>query len=184
MFYLVTHFFRMLDYYKNIFKMKYLFALLSLVANQFCLGQKTIPKVLEKLNSETVPYITVEQLQTKKGVIVLDSREISEFNVSHIKDALYVGYNNFDKNKITSAIPNKNANIIVYCSIGVRSEKIGEKLLKMGYKNVYNLYGGIFEWKNNNGKVIDNNGLETDNVHTFNKNWSKYLKNGTKIYEN
>ncbi|MFV8355372.1 rhodanese-like domain-containing protein [Flavobacterium sp. XS1P32] len=162
--------------------MKYLFALLSLVATQFCLGQKTIPKVLEKLNSKTVPYMTVEEFQTKKGVIVLDSREISEFNVSHIKDALYVGYNNFDENKITTAIPNKNAKIIVYCSIGVRSDKIGEKLLKMGYKNVYNLYGGIFEWKNNNGKVIDNKGHETDNVHTFNKSWSKYLKKGTKIY--
>ena len=164
--------------------MKYLFALLSLVATQFCLGQKTIPKVLEKLNSKTVPYITVEQLQTKKGVIILDTREIGEFNVSHIKGAFYVGYNNFDKNKITLEIPNKNANIIVYCTIGVRSEKIGEKLLKMGYKNVSNLYGGIFEWKNSSGKVIDNKGFETDNVHTFNKNWSKYLKNGTKIYEN
>ncbi|MFV8351820.1 rhodanese-like domain-containing protein [Flavobacterium sp. XS2P14] len=164
--------------------MKYLFALLSVVATQFCLGQKTIPKVLEKLNSKTVPYITVEEFQAKKGVIVLDSREISEFNVSHIKDALSVGYNNFDKNKITATIPNKNANIIVYCSIGVRSEKIGEKLLKMGYKNVYNLYGGIFEWKNNNGKVIDNKGQDTDNVHTYNKSWSKYLKKGTKIYEN
>ena len=164
--------------------MKYLFAFLSVVATQFCLGQKTIPKVLEKLNSKTVPYMTVEELQTKKGVVVLDSREISEFNVSHIKDALYVGYNNFDKNKITAAIPNKNANIIVYCSIGVRSEKIGEKLLKMGYKNVYNLYGGIFEWKNNNGKVIDNKGFETENVHTYNKSWSKYLKKGIKIYVN
>jgi rhodanese-related sulfurtransferase len=164
--------------------MKYLFALLSLAVTQFCLGQKTIPKVLEKLNSKSVPYITVQELQTKKEVIILDSREISEFNVSHIKDALYVGFNNFDKNKITAAIPNKNTNIIVYCSIGVRSEKIGEKLLKMGYKNVYNLYGGIFEWKNNNGIVINNKGDETDNVHTYNKSWSKYLKKGTKIYEN
>ena len=184
MFYLSTNFFRMLEYCINIFKMKYLFALLSLVATQFCLGQKTIPKVLEKLNNKTVPYITVQELQTKKGVVLLDTREISEFNVSHIKDALYVGFNNFDKNKVNSEIPNKSTNIIVYCSIGVRSEKIGEKLLNMGYKNVYNLYGGIFEWKNNNGKVFDNKGFETDNVHTFNKNWSKYLKKGTKIYEN
>lgn len=164
--------------------MKYLFALLSVVATQFCLGQKTIPKVLEKLNSKTVPYITAEEFRAKKGVIVLDSREIIEFNVNHIKDALYAGYNNFDKNKITAAIPNKNANIIVYCSIGVRSEKIGEKLMNMGYKNVYNLYGGIFEWKNNNGKVIDNKGFDTDIVHTYNKSWSKYLKKGIKIYEN
>lgn len=182
MFHLIINFFRILIILDKHKKMKFLLALLSLVSTQFCLGQKTIPKVLEKLNSKTVPYITVEELQNKKEVVMLDTREINEFNVSHIKNALHVGYNNFDKNKITLELPNKNANIVVYCSIGVRSERIGEKLLKMGYKNVYNLYGGIFEWKNNNGIVVNNKNMETDDVHTFNKKWSQYLKKGRKIY--
>jgi rhodanese-related sulfurtransferase len=154
-----------------------------LVATTFCLAQNSIPKALEKLNNKTVPYLTVEQLQSKPEVVLLDARETKEFNVSHIKNAINVGFDYFDKNAISVKIPNKNANIIVYCSIGVRSEKIGEKLLKMGYKNVFNLYGGIFEYKNNGGKVIDNKGVETNNVHTFNKEWSHYLKKGNKIYE-
>ena len=163
--------------------MKFLITLFTIVATTFCLAQNTIPKALDKLNKKTVPYITVEQLQSRAGIVLLDARETKEFNVSHIKNAINVGFDHFDKNAIFAKIPNKKANIIVYCSIGVRSEKIGEKLLKMGYKNVFNLYGGIFEWKNNGGEVIDNNGLKTDNVHTFNKEWSQYLKKGNKIYE-
>ncbi len=113
----------------------------------------------------------------------LDAREPKEFNVSHIENAIFVGFDNFDPKKVTSVIKDKNANIVVYCSIGVRSEKIGEKLLKLGYKNVYNLYGGIFEYKNNGGKVVDNQNKETDKIHTYNKEWSVYLKKGIKIYE-
>lgn len=43
----------------------------------------------------------------------------------------------------------------------------------MGYKNVFNLYGGIFEWKNNGGKVVTNQNTATDNIHTFNKECSE-----------
>ena len=42
----------------------------------------------------------------------------------------------------------KSDTIVLYCSIGYRSEKIGEKLVEMGYGHVFNLYGGIFEWVN------------------------------------
>jgi hypothetical protein len=44
------------------------------------------------------------------------------------------------------------------------------------------LYGGIFEWKNNNFKVLDTLGNETEKVHTFSKSWSKWLTKGEKVY--
>jgi len=149
----------------------------------FVVAQNTIPKVLEKLNTKSVPYITVEELQSNENYILLDARESKEFNVSHIKDAINVGFEKFNAKKISSLLTDKDATIVVYCSIGVRSEKIGEKLLKLGYKNVYNLYGGIFEWKNKGGIVINNNNMPTDKVHTFNKEWSSYLEKGIKVYE-
>ena len=49
--------------------------------------------------SKTVPLISVQDLKkvenTKKPLLVLDAREESEYNVSHIKNAKYVGYDNF-----------------------------------------------------------------------------------------
>ena len=149
----------------------------------FSFGQNTIPKVLKKYNKKTVPYLSVEELRTAENYILLDSRELVEYNVSHIENAIQVGYDKFDPKKMSTIIKDRSAKIVVYCSIGIRSEKIGEKLLKLGYKNVHNLYGGIFEWKNKDGKLVDNNDKETNKVHTFDKEWSQYLEKGTKIYD-
>jgi predicted sulfurtransferase len=93
-----------------------------------------------------------------------------------------VGYKGFEKDSITNKIEDKNAPIVVYCSIGVRSEDIGEKLQKAGFTNVKNLYGGIFEWKNQ-GNPVYKNKMETDSVHTFNKQWGKLLDKGIKVYD-
>ena len=94
-----------------------------------------------------------------------------------------VGYDNFDIASVEKQYPNKDDKIVVYCSLGIRSETVGEKLKKAGYTNVYNLYGGIFEWKNKDFSVIDSEEKETEKVHTFNKDWSKWLEKGEKIYE-
>ena len=147
-------------------------------------AQSSIPQVLKKLNKQSIPYIKVEDLKSKNNLIFLDAREPKEFNVSHIKSAIPVGFDHFKIQNVTSAVKDKNATIVVYCSISVRSEKIGEKLLKSGYKNVYNLYGGIFEYKNSGGKVINSQNKQTDSVHAYNKEWSVYLTKGIKIYEN
>ena len=144
-------------------------------------AQKTIPEVLKKFNKNSVPYIYTSELKLKKNILILDTREINEFEVSHLKNAKYVGYTTFDSKKIMQNYKNQNDTIVVYCSIGIRSEKIGEKLLKLGYKNVYNLYGGIFEWKNKGEQVIDFTQKPTENVHAFSKEWSKYLLKGNKI---
>lgn len=139
-------------------------------------GQNTIPEVLQKHNSGSVPYITVKEAFKSQSALFLDAREVIEFNTSHIPEAIYIGYNEFNFRRLLNKTIDKNDFIIVYCSIGVRSEKIGEKLLKLGYTNVFNLYGGIFEWKNTGYHVVDDLGRETEIVHAFSKEWAKYLK--------
>lgn len=163
--------------------MKYYFYFFYFLFSITASAQNTLSQALKKLNHETVPYLKVKEIKSKHNLIFLDAREPKEFNVSHIENAIFVGFDNFDPNKVTSAVKDKNATIVVYCSIGVRSEQIGERLIKMGYKNVFNLYGGIFEYKNNGGKVVDNQNRETDKIHTYNKEWSVYLKKGIKVYE-
>jgi rhodanese-related sulfurtransferase len=160
---------------------------LFIIIHFFCMmvsAQSSIPQLLKNLNKQSVPYIKVEELKDKNNLIYLDAREPKEFNVSHIKKAIQIGFDHFKIQNVTSTVKDKNATIVVYCSIGVRSEKIAEKLLKSGYKNVYNLYGGIFEYKNTGGKVVNNQNQETDSVHAFNKEWSVYLTKGIKVYEN
>ena len=117
-----------------------------------------------------------ELMEMQEDVILLDARPQSEFDVSHIKGAKRIGYKKIDKAALEGI--DKNEQIVLYCSIGYRSEKVGETLKKMGYKNVYNLYGSIFEWVNQGNEIVDKNGRKTEKVHTYNKRWSKWVEDG------
>ncbi len=71
----------------------------------------------------------------------------------------------------------------MYCSVGVRSERVGEKLQQAGFKNVRNLYGGIFAWKNKGYVVYNQQNEPTDSVHAYNRYWGQWLTKATKVYE-
>ncbi len=130
---------------------------------------------------KTVPFISSTDLKNNYNkYIILDSRELNEFKVSHLENSIWVGYDDFDIHNTIKKIKS-NKPIVVYCSIGYRSEKIGEKLLEKGHL-VYNLYGGIFDWKNNDYTIINSESEATEKVHCYNKEWSKWLENGVKIY--
>jgi rhodanese-related sulfurtransferase len=100
--------------------------------------------------------------------------------VSHLPNALFLDYGKFKADEVEGI--NRKTKIIVYCSVGYRSERIGEKLLKMGFVDVHNLYGGIFDWVNNDHTVVNPAGIRTDSVHTYNKDWSRWLTRGVKVY--
>jgi rhodanese-related sulfurtransferase len=155
---------------------------LSIINSFFSFAQSPIDSILVKYNKKTVPYIHIDEFLKLKNPTVFDTREQKEFDVSHIKNAYSVGFDKFDQKSIKEKFKNFKDTIVVYCSIGVRSEIIGTKLRKLGYKNVYNLYGGIFEWKNKNQSVVDNNQEYTEDVHVFSEEWSKFLIRGKKKY--
>lgn len=140
--------------------------------------------MVDGLVSPKVPLMKVAQLKSMMGkgtaIQILDSREKKEFNVSHIEGAKYCGYDHFSTQYIAAL--DKSKPVIVYCSVGYRSGKIGEKLKEMGFKEVYNLYGGIFDWVNSGYPVVNAKGT-TDQVHGYNLSWGKWLRRGEKVYE-
>lgn len=122
-----------------------------------------------------IPVISIaEAFADKSFYTFLDAREESEYEVSHIENAVYIGYEDFDLKSVEQL--DKSKPIIIYCSIGYRSEKIGNKLKKAGFQNVQNLYGSIFEWVNQHHPVYDSNNKETKQIHTYNKKWSKWVQ--------
>jgi len=136
---------------------------------------------LKTLLSHSVPEVTVPQVKDMKDVLLLDARELNEYKVSHIKNARFVGYDQFEVDKIKSV--DKNQKIVVYCSVGYRSEKISEKLKQAGFADVSNLYGGIFEWVNQGNPVVDEKGKVTENIHAYSKTWGVWLDKGVKVYD-
>ena len=151
------------------------------------LSQPTIDEVLNKYNDNSVPYINVDTLKKNaQQALILDAREIEEFEVSHLQDAQHIGFKNFNYSMMdklmVDSLGDRDTLIIVYCSIGIRSEIIGKKLISHGFTNVYNLYGGLFEWVNKGGNVFCQGNI-TQKVHAYSKKWSRYLTKGFKVYE-
>lgn len=127
-----------------------------------------------------VNEVFAKDIHADSTIIYLDARERKEFDVSHLKNARWIGYDDFSISSVKS-IP-KNAKIVVYCTVGYRSGKITKKLTKAGFTKASNLVGGIIEWKNLGYSVVDESNKDTERVHTYNKSWSIWLRKGIKVY--
>lgn len=168
--------------------MKKLFPILILLilgSHSFAQDYASFEEMKNEIISKTIPLISVQDLKkvehTKKPLLILDAREKEEYDVSHINKGKHVGYDNFKISSLKKV--DKKTTIVVYCSVGYRSEKIAEKLKKEGFTKVMNLQGGIFDWINNGFPVYDNSGKQTQKVHAYNKDWGKWLTKGEKVYE-
>ncbi|MBT8196761.1 MAG: rhodanese-like domain-containing protein [Bacteroidia bacterium] len=140
-------------------------------------------RVIDATIDRTVPTVSVDQLLKfdYSSFVFLDTRAKEEFEQSRIKNAHWVGYDNFKNKRLPEM--SKSDTIVLYCSIGYRSEKIGERLQKLGYTDVYNLYGGIFEWVNRDLPVYNQSNVKTDTVHAYSVGWGIWLNKGVKVYE-
>ncbi len=76
----------------------------------------------------------------------IDVREDNEFAADHAKGAWHLGRGILERD-IESAIPDKQAEIVLYCGGGYRSALAAENLMKMGYTNVTSMDGGIRAWR-------------------------------------
>lgn len=145
-----------------------------------CGQEENFDEMVNKLLSHSVPELKVMQIDSIGDVQFLDARAYREFEVSHIPEATWIGYKEFDASKVDHLAKDKP--VVVYCSVGYRSEKIAEDLQDLGFTAVYNLYGGIFDWVNQGHELVNEQG-PTQQIHAYNKRWGKWLKNGEKVYE-
>lgn len=152
---------------------------------------------LQKLHTDLmkrhpgVKHIEAPQLLKLKSddVVIFDAREVNEYAVSQLENAIQVDPKIEAQNfleRYQEAISDKT--VVFYCSVGVRSSKLAERIEKqlnkqteneLGTDNhleIYNLLGGVFEWHNNKRPLVSASG-KTDLVHPYNRRWSKYIVN-------
>lgn len=135
--------------------------------------------LLNGIYDKDFPLAYLNEKEILQKAILLDTREKAEFEVSHLKGARWVGYDTFSMESVTD-IP-KDKPIVVYCSIGARSQDIGKKLRGAGYMEVYNLYGGIFHWVNEE-KPTYRGQMTTKRIHVYNRIWSVWVNKGEKVF--
>ena len=87
-------------------------------------------------------------INNSENSLIIDVRTQDEFNDGHIENSL--NFNIYDAVKFTEEISklDKKASVHVYCKSGVRSLQACEIIKGMGFSKVFNLIGGITEWKN------------------------------------
>ena len=86
----------------------------------------------------------VKMMEEESDYIILDVRRPDEFAEKHIPNAINVPNETIGENEIPE-LPRKDQMILVYCRSGNRSKQASEKLVKLGYTNIYE-FGGINDW--------------------------------------
>lgn len=106
---------------------------------------KLVEEAKRQIRETTVQDVKPRLDRGDKFVLV-DVREESEWAAGHLPRAVHLGKGIIERD-IEQAIPDTNAEIIVYCGGGFRSALTAETLMKMGYQNVISMDGGFRAWR-------------------------------------
>ena len=98
------------------------------------------PAVYQKITAKQAKA----RMDSGDAIIILDVRTQEEFNAGHIAGAILIP-NETILDEQPALLPDLDAEILVYCRSGNRSAQSANKLLAMGYTNVYD-FGGIIDW--------------------------------------
>lgn len=86
-----------------------------------------------------------KEMMDTQTVIILDVRELTEFEDGHIPGAVLLPVSAISKDSAAAVIPNYDTTVLVYCRSGNRSQTASRALTELGYSEVFE-FGGINSW--------------------------------------
>lgn len=86
--------------------------------------------------------VTVKNWLDAGEAVLIDVREAAEYQRAHIAGAMLVSLSTFDPRRI----PQNGEKVVIACAVGQRSATACAHLLNQGFKNLYNLQGGLRNW--------------------------------------
>lgn len=113
---------------------------------------KHSPRFLELVQDakSRVRELTVEQVKSRRDrgeqFHLIDVREESEWAKDHLPGAIHLGKGILERD-VEEKFPDPTSEIVLYCGGGFRSALAADNLLKMGYRNVWSMDGGIRGWR-------------------------------------
>ena len=121
--------------------------------------------------------LLLEYHQNPRNLVVVDVRTEKERAVSVIKGAVTKEQYEADVND--EYVGKK---VVAYCTIGYRSGKYVEKLIKDKGVDAYNLRGSILAWTHAGGPLETADGTPTNVVHTWGKAWALPRSDHVAVY--
>lgn len=95
---------------------------------------------------EITPQEAQARVQSGDAVRFFDVREDNEWAAGHATNAEHLSRGIIERD-IERTVPDKDAEVILYCGGGYRSALAADNLQKMGYRNVHSMKGGWSAWQ-------------------------------------
>ena len=107
-------------------------------------AKKDTEDMTDKAAYQKISAEEAYEMMTSQEVVVVDVRTREEYESGHIENAVLVP-NESIGSEMPEALPDKEATLLIYCRSGRRSKEAAQKLLALGYQNVYD-FGGVIDW--------------------------------------
>lgn len=98
-----------------------------------------------RIKEYTVDEIA-KRFENGESFVFVDTREDTEWANGYCKGAIHIGKGVIERD-IEAKVPDKNADVVLYCGGGFRSALAADALRQMGYTKVSSMDGGIREWR-------------------------------------
>jgi rhodanese-related sulfurtransferase len=96
--------------------------------------------------AETTVADVKRRLDAGENLTLVDVREDNEWQAGHLPHAQHIGRGVIERD-IEGKIPDRTAEVILYCGGGFRSALAADNLQRMGYTNVLSMDGGFRQWR-------------------------------------
>ncbi len=140
-----------------VIKRVYSISLLLLIGSLLAIScQSGNNKVTDQISQDILAkdaHQMIQQDLTDENFVILDTRTSSEYSRGHLQNALFVDYSS---PSFKSEIENldKNKRYIIYCHSGGRSKTTLNMMKKLGFKEAYNMIGGIVAWSKSGYQLV------------------------------
>ncbi|GAA3514935.1 rhodanese-like domain-containing protein [Aquimarina addita] len=127
------------------------------IASLFIVFSLLLSSCKEHKDSSSVELITVEEMDSllqMEKVQLVDVRTSKEYAEGHIEGAINIDFRDKNFENLISTV-DKSKPVAVYCGRGGRSAKCSSFMEKAGFTKIYDLDGGITEWKFKGKEVIE-----------------------------
>jgi sulfur-carrier protein adenylyltransferase/sulfurtransferase len=102
-------------------------------------------QLLKDVKSQ-IREVSVDEIKARKPEHLIDVREGEEYNEGYIPGAQWIPRGKLEL-RIEDAVPNRDAEVVLYCAGGTRSALAAKALKELGYSHVSSMAGGFTAWK-------------------------------------
>ena len=118
-------------------------------------------------NKNSTIKLTAEEFSNKinvsKNLSIIDVRTPDEFSKGHLINALNIDWNGSEFEKEIAPL-DKSKPAFVYCLSGGRSSSAADKMRELGFKEVYELNGGMMKWRAINLPETKDNAIANNEI--------------------